>query len=802
MKYNMQKINIGFIGLCLWCLTASSQQPMVGLASPIEMQPGQTIVYLNDYFPLTNDELSIVYPAKLNQVSIKNSEIMLTGNLERTIDNLHFANKDGQYDILIKRSRKINSKEVLELENPVFQLGIKGSFNNWVTDTAILKPIGLLPTKKWTATNLLANEGYQAYKLVSNGKELNPIKTKLVDNGMGGTNAIMVFGNPDAVSPKLSTIQNNDGRVTIQILNATHYAAYWNNQLVGSQNLKQNWLAKNEPLKANAKIEITIPNSAKLLARSYLRVYAANDTKIGNDLLIPLSFGKVVTQTDELNRTDLQTQIMYFMMVDRFANGDPNNDPPKLDSVLPKAQYYGGDLLGINQQLQATYFQTLGTNTLWLSPISQNPKGAWGYWNKQVTTKFSAYHGYWPTSYSKVDSRFGNDSIFKAVISTAHQQKMNVILDFVAHHVHVDHPLYKKNPTWVTPLYLPDGSMNTERWDDHRLTTWFDTFLPTLDLQKEEVREVVSDSILFWVKNYDLDGFRHDASKHVPEEFWRMLSLKIKQQKATQQNPTFFQIGETYGSPDLIHSYVNSGQMDAQFDFNLYDAAVGAFGFQHPNQSAQKYWEQLGKTLNESFSYYGWHHLMGNISGNQDRPRFASLADGSLNPAEDTKLAGWTRNISNANELGYNRMAQMMAFNMTIPGVPVIYYGDEFAMPGGNDPDNRRMMQFEGYDHNQQMLINKVKKLTALRKSNMCLLYGEFELVNCGPEFFGYKRSYFGQEILVVFSKQGGSAKLMLDKKSGKKIATNLITNKAISVNNNTLDISLANDDFAIIELK
>jgi glycosidase len=335
------------------------------------------------------------------------------------------------------------------------------------------------------------------------------------------------------------------------------YFLYWENTLLISASIPSTNI-----------ISFTIPAAAKEMERSYIRIFACNENKIANDILIPLHYGNVVKESSSLKRTDLHTQIMYFLMVDRFKNGDTTNDPKPLDGVLSKAQYLGGDLKGVQQKIKDEYFNQLGTNTLWLSPISQNPTGAWGYWDKNITTKFSAYHGYWPTSYSKVDYRFGTNPLFGDVISDAHSKNMNVVLDFVAHHIHTDHPLYKKHPDWVTPLMLPDGSMNTERWDDYRLTTWFDTFLPTLDLQRKEVREVVADSVMFWVKNFDLDGFRHDASKHVPEDFWRLLTQKIKREKATQTNTTFYQIGETYGSPELIGSYVNSGQMDAQFDFN------------------------------------------------------------------------------------------------------------------------------------------------------------------------------------------------------------------------------------------
>ena len=200
--------------------------------------------------------------------------------------------------------------------------------------------------------------------------------------------------------------------------------------------------------------------------------------------MIPLQNGLVIQNASQLKRTDFQAQIMYFLMVDRFRDGETsNNKPIKNDSVLPKVNFKGGDLQGVVNIIESNYFKDLGVNTIWLSPILKNPEKAYGKWIKPAT-KFSGYHGYWPVSNIKIDERFGNPKALKALLKNAHQQNMNVILDYVANHVHKDHPLYKQHPDWFTSLYLPDGTMNTEKWDSHRLTTWFDTFLPTIDFSK------------------------------------------------------------------------------------------------------------------------------------------------------------------------------------------------------------------------------------------------------------------------------------------------------------------------------
>ena len=122
--------------------------------------------------------------------------------------------------------------------------------------------------------------------------------------------------------------------------------------------------------------------------------------------------------------------------------------------------------------------------------LTRNPDGAYGYWqdpSTDVTSRFSGYHGYWPISNTELDPRFGTRSEFDGLVDAAHDADMNFILDYVANHVHEEHPLYAAHPDWVTSLYLPDGTENTQLWDAQRLTTWFDTFMPTLDLRIPEV---------------------------------------------------------------------------------------------------------------------------------------------------------------------------------------------------------------------------------------------------------------------------------------------------------------------------
>ena len=113
-----------------------------------------------------------------------------------------------------------------------------------------------------------------------------------------------------------------------------------------------------------------------------------------------------------------------------------------------------------------------------------------------------------------------------------------------------------KDTIEVTMTNLPNGKRNFELWDEARLTTWFDVHIPTLDLERNDVCEPMTDSALHWLANYDFDGYRHDACKHIPENYWRMLTHKMK---TRFPNRHIWMIGETYGSPELINTYVKSG---------------------------------------------------------------------------------------------------------------------------------------------------------------------------------------------------------------------------------------------------
>jgi glycosidase len=703
-----------------------------GLASPIQLQIGSTTVNLHDYFEKTSLISEILFEGQ--QLKADSAGNILIPQLQgKTIANLHIEYDKVAHDIPVFATEKIRYRFTYKPTSPkITSVKMSGNMNGWNKDASVLIREGEL----W-AIDFDLVPGLYEYRIWEDEKEmLDPNHNNRKDNGLGGQNSVFTAGNPQLHAPVIWTDAATENSLTFGSADSLEqYQAYFQNMEIAVVRSGTTW-------------KIEIPMVAKALDRSYIRVFASGNRQRSNDLLIPLSHGDVVMLPAALNRKDMQAAVMYFLMVDRFADGNKSNNRPTInDSILPKANNLGGDLQGVVSKIKEGYFNDLGVNTLWISPISRNAEGAWGLWNKGVTTKFSAYHGYWPTAMRAIDDRFGDEASMKELIQLAHDKQMNVILDYVAHHVHQDHPLHRLHPDWSTDLYLPDGSLNTEKWDSHRLTTWFDTFLPTWDFSKPEVVDALTDTAMYWVDHYQLDGFRHDATKHIPTAFWQELTKKIKKREL-EQDRHIFQIGETYGNPELIGSYIGSGQLDSQFDFNLYDAAVDAFAKDNTS------FANLKRVLMQSTKAYGNHHLMGNISGNQDRARFTSYADGSVQFDEDAKKAGWIRDIENKGIDGFKKIEMLHAFNLTIPGIPCIYYGDEIAMPGANDPDNRRMMHFGDWNQEQQQLHKHVADLVKFRNEHLALSYGDLMILSDNNEVLCFARKYFGKIVVVAFSKK------------------------------------------------
>ncbi len=756
---------------------------LVGLGSPITLGYDSTVVILQDYFMNPEDVDSVSIPSELTKkLAEDRSQLVLKGDLSSKLETISFWMDGVSYDLLIEKSNK--QKVTFTLQDEGYSsVKVKGEMNSWNPNNTVLEK----EDDVWKA-EMLVSEGLYQYLFVIDGAEMmDPNNSEMVSNGMGGNNNLLVVGDTEAEKPHLGTYAFDDERVYLQSENPENVIAFW----------------ENHQLKTEFKddiIRVYLPESAEDLKRSHIRAWTFDENGMSNDVLIPLEKGNVLTNAEQLTRKDIRSWNMYFVLIDRFKDGNPSNTR-KVDDpdIHPKANYYGGDLAGITQKIKDGYFEKLNVTALWLSPITQNPEDAWGLWDKGgVKTKFSGYHGYWPVSSSKIDDRFGTPEEFRELLSVAHENGMAVILDYVANHVHKLHPVYQNNPEWATDLYLPDGTLNTELWDTQRLTTWFDTFMPTLDFSKQEVIDTMTDSALYWIENYELDGFRHDATKHIQLEFWRTLTRKMKEEIIVPENRQVFQVGETYGSRELVASYINSGMLESQFDFSMYDAGLNAFGQGNSFLGLQN-------QLQESFNYFGYHNMMGIISGNHDKARFITLTSGEVKWDEDAKLAGWTREIGSPQAFAYDRLSMLHAFNLTIPGIPVTYMGDEFGMPGANDPDNRRWMRFDEDDLSELELRNRniYSKLSELRTTSTEIIFGDFKFHLVQDDVMAYSRAYFGKQAIVFFNKSGVNQDITISVRDDYDYSN--LTNHfgyEFSLDGKALTVTLPNNSFEILTLQ
>lgn len=702
-----------------------------GLASPINLDGDSSIVYLSDYFLATTTVDSVSVPEGIEAIwTSGQNELLLLGMLENNVSTVHFFTNDGEYQIPAKNASKVLHTIAFKPEEEFQKVELVGDFNGWQAPKNPMTWNG----EVWT-TSLELYPGNYAYQFSVEGNyRLDPANPETRSNGMGGFNSIMNVAPKDESNiPHLTAVSFSEQKVKIQSSVAqNHIVCFLNNHLVYEGN-------------SSPEIEIEIPSWASQWDRAYLRVWSENKTGLSNEIKIPLDHGNVVNDQQMLTRSDRERMILYFMMVDRFYNGDTSIDQPVMDDrVAPRANYLGGDLAGIQQKLEEGYFDDLGVNTIWVSPITQNPEGAYQEF-PEPRRFFSGYHGYWPISFTKIDHRLGSKKVLHSLVDQAHEKNFNVILDFVSNHVHQEHPFIQAHPDYKTNIDLPDGTKNIRIWDAQRLTTWFDDFLPSFDYSKQEVIDAVSDSAVALIAEYGFDGFRHDATKHIPESFWRATTTKLKA-LAEQTDMRYFQVGETFGDRALIQSYIGSGMMDGQFDFNVYFDARAVF------QDTNVSFDVLASSLKSTINIHGAQHMMCNITGNHDLPRFISYAGKGIGYDEDEKEVGWQREIKVEDPIGYEKLKMLETFIVTIPGIPVVYYGDEIGMPGANDPDNRRMMRFDGLSENELGVKSHLKSILNLRKNHLALTYGDLKFIEVSDDVMIYSRSYFDDQVIVCFN--------------------------------------------------
>jgi len=427
-------------------------------------------------------------------------------------------------------------------------------------------------------------------------------------------------------------------------------------------------------------------------------------------------------------------------MPDRFANGDPSNDDPAVSRGLydrgKPRRYHGGDLQGVIDRLP--YLKDLGVTALWLNPVYDNANrlDQKETYDNEPTT---GYHGYGAVDFYAVEEHFGDVKKFRELVEAAHRLGLKIIQDQIANHTGPYHPWVKDPPT---PTWFNGTEANhiNENWQTHLvmdphatpellkpvLDGWFVNILPDLNQNDPEVGHYIIQNTLWWVGMTGLDAIRQDTLPYVPRRFWREWMTAIK-----RDYPNVNVVGETLDGLPAQVAFFQGGakrwdgvdsRIDTEFDYPLYFPIRRVFG---EGQSVR----QLVDILNQDYLYPAPDKLV-TLIGSHDVRRF--MNEPGATPA-GLKLA--------------------FTFLLTVRGIPQLYSGDEIAMRGGNDPDNRRdfpggwpndarnAFETSGRTAEENDVFNYLKKLLALRASLPELRRGELKHLYVGDQAYVYSRS-------------------------------------------------------------
>ena len=397
-----------------------------------------------------------------------------------------------------------------------------------------------------------------------------------------------------------------------------------------------------------------------------------------------------------------QRRVLYFALVDRFANGDPTLDQlhgaTSCNDAEDPSAYQGGDLVGLRERLG--YIQDLGADALWVTPLYRGVAQRQG-----ANCGFPGYWADFADPYTlELDPRFGTADDFDALLADAHVRGFQVMLDMVINHAGYDATLVEQHPDWFA-----DGAFCQSGDPDIDCPL---AGLPDFIHANPDVRTYLTDLHLQWVDRFDIDAIRMYTVKHVrPEVFAEWLEAMH------DVRGDLFTVGELLDeySYDRFGPYIDAG-FDGLFDFPLRRGLIETFAWGHSTNAVAG---RMQYTL-ERFGPEGAASLV-NLLDNHDVPRFLSEIPGHVPPTE-----------------AQERYALALTALLTIPGIPQIYYGNELGMYGGGDPDNRRFMPewafseegraqpHEGFLPDPAGVHDHVARLLSIRRGFRALQDGDY----------------------------------------------------------------------------
>ncbi len=502
-------------------------------------------------------------------------------------------------------------------------------------------------------------------------------------------------------------------------------------------------------------VDLRVDEKAEAGSRTLRIVTTAGAAEVPFPLLAPLARAG---RFQGLSADDA----IYLLMPDRFANGDPaNDDPPKsrglLDRTKPRS-YHGGDLQGVIDHLG--YVKGLGMTAIWLNPWYDNTDRL-NFKEAYDGEPSTGYHGYHAEGFYAVEERLGDLAKLVELVERAHELGLKVVQDQVANHTGPYHAWLKDppTPTWFNGTEAQHRANTWQTWtlaDPHAspqvqkatLEGWFIDVLPDLNQDDPEAARYIVQNTLWWLGITGMDAIRQDTLPYVSRRFWREWTEAIR-----REYPQLTVVGEMLdGDPALVAFFqggrarfdgVDSG-IDTLFDFPLYFSLRRAFG--------------EGRPLREVAVMLGHDHLYVDASrlvtllGLHDVPRFM-------------------------NEPGATREGLRLAFStlFTVRGIPLVYYGDEIALPGGGDPDNRRdfpggwprdernAFERSGRSPEEQSVFAHVQLLGRLRAESEALRRGRMLNLEVAEQAWVFARVLDGQVVVVALNNALQSAALDVD---------------------------------------
>ncbi|MDI6600633.1 MAG: glycoside hydrolase family 13 protein [Thermoanaerobacteraceae bacterium] len=409
----------------------------------------------------------------------------------------------------------------------------------------------------------------------------------------------------------------------------------------------------------------------------------------------------------------IKGRTIYQIFPDRFYNGDRDNDPegcakwgksPKADS------FFGGDLKGITEKMD--YLKELGIGVLYMTPIFKSPSN----------------HKYDTSDYYSIDPAFGDKDDLKNLVREAHKRDMMVILDGVFNHCGKDFfafqdvAIHGKNSRYKDWFNIYSYPLKVGRNPNYETFANGVYTMPKLMTQNPEVREYLMGVAEHWIREVDIDGWRLDVANEIDHDFWREFRKRIKAIK-----PDAFIMGEIWHDS---MEWLRGDQFDSVMDYPWREAVLDFFA--RGEIDAVGFDERLAG-LRMSYPSNVWPGLV-NLLGSHDTARILTLC-------------------------GDRRKAALAAvFQMTYPGLPMVYYGDEIGMEGGNDPDCRRTFVWDDNGQDNK-LLNLYRQLIKLRRIFPHLSDGDYRTWHTEGNVYAYINGSIG----VVINNSDEDISLRLD---------------------------------------